>query len=162
MRPIRHPNGNPRATTPRSDRVGDLVLRHFAHTWCSAPLLFHSLTMKRMSIPEFQAQALSSALDAFLNRCRPPAHVRSQWDVGAKIDGRSVEVFEVRAQWDSPGRTYRYPLAKATWNTRVCAWRIYCQDADLRWQDYPPKKTVDSILEFFEEVAADQHGCFFG
>lgn len=115
-----------------------------------------------MSPQELHSQHIQPALDAFLNRCRPPENIRPQWDVGAKVAGKTVEVFEVRSQWDSPGRVYRYPLAKASWVSRERVWRIFCQDADLRWQGYRPKEKVSSIGEFFDEVASDRHGCFFG
>lgn len=115
-----------------------------------------------MSIAELQPQKIEDALQAFLNRCRPPARVRPQLDVGARVAGKTVEVFEIRPQWDSPSRVYRYPLAKATWVNSERVWRVYCQDSDLRWQGYRPKETVQSINEFLDEVERDRHGCFFG
>ena len=101
-------------------------------------------------------------LNAFLDRHRPAEHIRPQWDMGGKVVGKTVEVFEIRPLWDNPKRVYRYPLARATWQNAKAAWKVSCLCDDLKWQDYSPKPLVASIEEFFDEVGNDRHGCFFG
>jgi hypothetical protein len=56
---------------------------------------------------------------------RPPAHIRNELDLGYRISGQSVEIFEVRPQWDDPSQKMERPVAKATFvKTRNC-WKIF-------------------------------------
>lgn len=107
-------------------------------------------------------ERINDVLNEFLDRHRPAARIRPQLDVGAKFVGRTVEIFEIRPQWDSPKKVYRYPLARATWLEAKAAWKVSCLRDDLKWQEYSPKPLVASIEEFCDEVSLDRHGRFFG
>lgn len=107
-------------------------------------------------------EQIEKVLTEFLPRLRPAEHIRPQLDVGGKLTGKTVEIFEIRPQWDKPRNVYRYPLARATWLNAMEMWRVLCPDDDRKWQEYGPKPVVRSIQEFLEEVATDRHGRFFG
>jgi hypothetical protein len=115
-----------------------------------------------MSHEDRTPQPIEQALAAFLDRLRPPERVRPQFDLGGRVAGRTVELFEIRSQWDEPKRSHRYPVAKATWVQSQAVWKVFCQCSDLKWEGYAPRPTVATINEFFEEVERDRHGCFFG
>lgn len=113
---------------------------------------FHDLEKKR----------IEKALAAFLKKRRPPAHIRPQLDLGYKLSGQSVELLEVRPQWDHPSIIHRYPYAKATYVKKQDLWKIYWRRQDLKWHGYEPNPTVPSIEEFLALVDADENHCFFG
>jgi hypothetical protein len=65
---------------------------------------------------ELDAARARKALDAFKVRRRPPAHVRSQLDLGLRITGQSVEIFEIRPAWrGAPGETMEHAVANEYW-----------------------------------------------
>jgi hypothetical protein len=109
-----------------------------------------------------QSEQLEDVLNQFIDRIRPAEHIRPQLDVGGKVVGKTVEIFEIRPQWDNPKKVYRYPLARATWLKAKAAWKVCCQRDDHTWQEYSPKPLVASLDEFFDEVGRDRHGSFFG
>jgi hypothetical protein len=39
------------------------------------------------------------ALDAFMQQRWPPPHIRPKFDLGFRISGQSVEIFEIRPRW---------------------------------------------------------------
>lgn len=106
------------------------------------------------------SEHLQRILEAYLEQLRPAGHIRPQLDIGGKIAGNSVEIFEIRPQWDNPSRIYRYPIAKATWQNGKSAWKVFCQSDDLTWREYSPKPLASSLEEFLQEVMDDRHGCF--
>jgi len=44
-----------------------------------------------MALSEFELKACERELDAFLDRRRPPPHIRPQLDLGYSIKGQSVD-----------------------------------------------------------------------
>src|ERR1700689_3750051 len=54
------------------------------------------------------------ALDAFMQQRRPPPHIRPRLDLGFRISGQSVEIFERRPRWRGPpDEKHESPVAKA-------------------------------------------------
>ncbi len=49
-----------------------------------------------MAFSDFEQKAVEKAMDRFLEKRRPPAHIRSQLDIRYRIAGQSVEIVEVR------------------------------------------------------------------
>lgn len=101
-------------------------------------------------------------LNAWLDKNRPPAHVRPQLDFGYRITDRSVELFEIRPAFRRPGEKHEGAIAKATWNKTQGVWKIYWQRADLKWHAYEPVRTVGSLDKFLKTVREDKYACFFG
>jgi hypothetical protein len=93
---------------------------------------------------------------------RAPRHIRQELDLGYRLSGLSIEFFEIRPQWDDPGKIREHPFAKATYVRARKLWKVFWMRADLKWHGYPPVPTVRSIERFLEVVDADEHGCFFG
>jgi hypothetical protein len=67
-----------------------------------------------MAISEFEEMRGSKALEPFLARHRPPAHIRHEVDLAYRLENQSVEVFEIRV---IPGASKKVetPIAKATY-----------------------------------------------
>lgn len=114
------------------------------------------------SCNELEAARIKRAIASFLDKRRPPVHIRTQLDIGYRQAGNSIELFEIRPQWDDPRKIQEHPFAKATWVKAHSVWKIFWRGADLKWHGYAPALTVPSIDEFFAIVDADRHGCFFG
>ncbi len=103
-------------------------------------------------------------MDALLKQRRPPSHVRPKLDLGFRVNGQSVEIFEIRPVWRGPADEKRESaVAKATYVRARGIWRVFWQRRDLRWHGYEPRPPeVNSIDEFAALASEDAHACFFG
>ena len=115
-----------------------------------------------MAFDECARKRMESAVAKFVEERRPPLHIRSQLDIGFRIAGHSIEIFEIRPAWNRPAEILEEPVAKATFVQTRDIWKVFWQRADLKWHSYAPVPTVGSIEKFLELVAADPHGCFWG
>jgi hypothetical protein len=115
-----------------------------------------------MALSEFELKRAGKAIHAFLEKRRPPARIRHQVDIGYRIEGQSVELFEVRPRWDNPEEKLEHPIAKATYVRTPLVWNVYWQQADLKWHRYQPAPQVGSPEKFLALVDEDKHACFFG
>jgi hypothetical protein len=115
-----------------------------------------------MAFSEFELKKIEKALAKFMKIRRPPAEIRSEVDLGYRLYGQSLELFEIRPQWDNPSIIREHQFAKATFISTQKHWKIFWHRADLKWHGYKPDLTVPSIEKFFEVVTADEYGCFFG
>ena len=98
----------------------------------------------------------------YIQRKRPPANIRDKVDLSFRIEGQSVEIFEIRPVWNRPEEKIEAPIAKATHIKSRNLWKIYWQRADLKWHRYEPDPEVDSIDDFLDIVERDKYACFFG
>ena len=115
-----------------------------------------------MPFNDIEQKRIEKALAAFLARRRPPVHVRSQLDIGYRQSGQSIELVEIRPQWDDPTIIREHPFAKATYVKTQMAWKLFWRRADLKWHGYEPAPTVKTIEEFLAIVHKDEYACFFG
>lgn len=115
-----------------------------------------------MAFSEFEQRRYGKALNAYIKANRPPPHLRKELDLGFRIANQSVEIFEIRPVWRSPGEYFELPVAKATYVKKHNLWKIYWQRKDLRWHRYDPHPTASSIEEFLSVVARDEYACFYG
>jgi len=63
---------------------------------------------------EFELKKCEKAIAAFLKKSRPPPHIRKELDLGYRINGHSIEIFEIRPKWRNPENTLEIPVAKST------------------------------------------------
>jgi hypothetical protein len=116
-----------------------------------------------MALSEIEVARVRKALDAFMARRRPPAHIRDQLDLGSRISGQSVEIFEIRPAWrGKPGEKRESPVAKTTFVRSRKVWPVFRMRQDLKWHGYEPSLEVGSIEEFCALVDEDACACFFG
>lgn len=115
-----------------------------------------------MALDDLERKRIEKAMDAFLARRRPPPHIRPDLDIGYRIDGQSVEILEIRPQWDDRSIIHQYPVAKATWVRTRRKWKVFWKRADLKWHGYEPAPEVPSIERFLAVVDEDAYCCFFG
>ncbi len=115
-----------------------------------------------MAISEFEIKKCERELEAFMKAHRPPAHIRSELDLGYRISGQSVEIFEIRPKWRNPSEKMEHAVAKATYVKTQNCWKVFWQRADLKWHGYDPTPSVKKWKEFLNIVGEDKHACFFG
>ena len=115
-----------------------------------------------MALTDLEAKRIERTVAQFVERRRPPPHVRPQLDLGFRVSGQSVEIFEVRPRWDNPSEKMERPVAKATFVKSSGKWTVFWMRADLKWHRYPHMPQVRSLEHFLELVEEDAHSCFFG
>lgn len=115
-----------------------------------------------MALSEFEVKKIEKEVGRFVEKRRPPAHIRPELDLGFRVKDQSVEIFEIRPRWRHPGEKIEQPVAKATYVKTQKLWKVYWQRADLKWHSYDPAPEVDTLQAFLGLVDRDEHGCFFG
>ncbi len=115
-----------------------------------------------MALSEFEIKKCEKSVGEFMKKRRPPAHVRNELDLGFRIQGQSVEIFEIRPMWRDPEKKIEEAVAKATYVRTQKVWKVYWQRADLKWHSYDPAPEVKSLEEFLDIVDRDEYACFFG
>lgn len=116
-----------------------------------------------MALTELETARVRKAVGAFVDRRRPPPHLRQEVDLTFRVSGQSVEIMEVRrAYGGAPGEKIEVPVAKATYVRSARRWRVFWLRQDMKWHSYKPVPVVDTIDEFVTLVHEDRNNCFFG
>ena len=115
-----------------------------------------------MALTELERQRCDKALADFMARRRPPPHLRDQLDLGYRMEGHNIEIFESRPHWKDACVRQESPVAKATFVRVKGIRKVFWMRADLKWHSYEPKAAVNTLKEFLGAVDRDEHGCFFG
>lgn len=115
-----------------------------------------------MTFNDLDIKRIEKAMATFLAKRRPPLHIRPELDISYRLNGQSIEIFEIRPQWDNPSIIREHPFAKATFVRTQNLWKVFWKRSDLKWHAYEPAAIVKSIDEFLAAVDADQYCCFFG
>jgi hypothetical protein len=116
-----------------------------------------------MALNDIEAARVKKVVGDFIHKRRPPRHIRPKLDLGFRVSGQSVEIFEIRPVWRGPaGANHEGAVAKATYVRTRRRWRVFWQRRDLKWHRYEPMPEVASIDEFVALVDEDRHACFFG
>lgn len=115
-----------------------------------------------MAFDDLERKRHERDLAKFMERRRPPPEIRSKLDLGYKLDGQSVEIFEIRPHWRDNTKTTHTPLAKTTFVRSQNCWKVYWMRRDLKWHGYEPTPKVHSLAAFLDVVDRDEYSCFFG
>lgn len=115
-----------------------------------------------MAFSEFELKKHEKEVRTFVDSRRPPPNIRAEVDLDFRINGQSVEIFEIRQFWSNSSEKIEEPIAKATYIKTKKIWKVYWQRADLKWHRYDPDPEVKTLKEFLELVDRDEYACFFG
>lgn len=115
-----------------------------------------------MAFNDIERKHCERDLEKFMERHRPPPHIRPELDFGYRISGHSVEIFEIRLDWRNPKESMEHPVAKATFVRTRNLWRVFWMRQDLKWHGYDPNPEARNLEEFLAVVGRDEHCCFFG
>jgi hypothetical protein len=115
-----------------------------------------------MALSEMELRRCERDLSRFLEKRRPPPHIRAQLDIGYRISGQSVEIFEVRPDYLDPKQKLEHPVAKATYVRTTDRSNVFWMRRDLKWHGYEPAREVRTLEAFLNVVDRDDYSCFFG
>jgi len=115
-----------------------------------------------MAISEFEIRRVEKLASEYVERHRPPAHIRSELDIGYRISDQSLELFELRPRRDNPGQILEHSFAKTKFVKRSKTWKIYWKRQDLKWRGYEPAPEVTNLEDFLSIVSEDAFACFRG
>lgn len=115
-----------------------------------------------MAVSNLQVLDIIEVMEAFLERRRPPEHIRPKLDIGYRIEGQSIIIHTIRPLWNDPSRLQQSDVAKTTFVKAKDHWKVFWLRADLKWYAYDPKSTVKTLQDFVKLVEEDKHACFWG
>jgi hypothetical protein len=115
-----------------------------------------------MAFSELEIARYTKVFAAFREKYGPKPEIRPKLDWGCRIEGQSVELYEIRPRWDDPTQIMHSSFAKATFVKSAALWKIYWMRASGKWNSYPPHPEVGSLEKFFQIVREDAKHCFFG
>lgn len=115
-----------------------------------------------MSLDSLKYLEIIEAMEQFLERRRPPEHIRKELDFGYKIENQSIEIFEIRPSWREPNTLKESSVAKTTFVSSKNCWKVFWMRSDLKWHGYSPQLEVKTLAKFLKLVEEDKHGCFWG
>lgn len=115
-----------------------------------------------MALSEFESKRVEKLASQYVEKHRPPPHIRSELDIGFRITDQSLEFFEIRPRWDNPSEILEHDFAKTTYVKKTRSWKIYWMRQDLKWHRYDPVSEVASLEEFLSVVSEDALACFRG
>jgi len=121
-----------------------------------------TLCGNKMALNDIERKHIEKVVDAFVQKRRPAPHIRPELDIGFRVAGQSVEIFEIRPRWKEPNLKMRRPVAKATFVRSQALWKIFWMRSDLKWHGYEPLPAVASIERFLAVVDKDEYACFWG
>ena len=115
-----------------------------------------------MAIDPFQTLDVIEIMEQFLERNRPPDHIRKDLDLGYRIDmdNQQVIIFEIRPAYQNPSEIREHDFAKAAYVKSRDRWKIYWMRSS-GWYPYKPAE-MKTLEAFVKEVEDDPAGCFNG
>jgi Protein of unknown function (DUF3024) len=115
-----------------------------------------------VALNELEAKRVENAVAAYVQKRRPPPHIRPKLDLGYRLSGQSVELFEIRPMFQKPSVKQEHGFAKATYVRTRDHWNVFWMRQDLKWHAYQPHPVAKNIAEFLSVVEKDEHHCFYG
>ncbi|MGH9877999.1 MAG: DUF3024 domain-containing protein [Nitrososphaerales archaeon] len=115
-----------------------------------------------MSFTPLENAEIQSIANEFLAKHRPPVEIRNKLDLAFRINGQSIELFEIRPRFQHPNEKIESNFAKVTFVRKQNIWKVFWRRADLKWHGYPPKPKVKTLKQFFKLVDEDKYHCFWG
>ena len=115
-----------------------------------------------MAFNDIEKKRYERIVDAYVQKRRPPPHLRKEVDLLSRVYNQSVEIYEIRPAWDDPSDLIEIPVAKTTFVKSQDEWKLFWQRRDLKWHLYEPDGFHDSLDEVLEVIDRDEYGCFFG
>src|SRR6266508_1709922 len=113
-----------------------------------------------MALTVNEIKEITRMMDKFVNENRPHPDIRHEIDIGWRLEGQSVYLFEIRPLWNDKDVYGQYDYAKATRVQSQKHWKIYWMRSNLKWYKYRPLESVGNLQRFLIETEKDPHGCF--
>lgn len=116
-----------------------------------------------MPFNDLEIQKIKNAIQTeFMAKRRPPAEIRAEVDMGFRINNQSIELFEIRPNWQDNTQMMELDFAKITYVKTQKVWKLFWMRQDLKWHSYQPLAQAKQLETLLKEVAKDPNACFFG
>src|SRR3990172_12446378 len=102
-----------------------------------------------MAFTALENAEIQSIANEFLAKRRPPVDIRHELDVAFRINGQSIELFEIRPRFQHPEQKIESNFAKATYVRKQNIWKLFWRRASGKWNAYPPRSKVKTLKHFF-------------
>jgi hypothetical protein len=117
--------------------------------------------MTGMAVSNSQVLNIIEVMETFLERTRPPEHIRPKLDIAYRIEGESIIIYTIRLFWNDASKMQHSDAAKTTFIKTKNHWKVFWLRADLKWYAYDPSPTVKALKDFVKLVEEDKHACFW-
>lgn len=104
---------------------------------------------------------IQNTIEIEIEKIRPREEIRAELDFTFTFENNILVIFEVRPSFMDKTIIISRPIAKTRYYKSQEIWKIYWMRANDNWELYETSE-VKTIVEFFEIVEEDEHGCFFG
>jgi hypothetical protein len=101
-------------------------------------------------------------MENWMERIRPPLHIRPELDISFKIDRQSIILFEIRPSFRNPSELIELPFAKVSFVKSENIWKVYWMRSNKKWTLYEPRPQVKNLKAFIKLVDDDEYHCFKG
>lgn len=115
-----------------------------------------------MAFTKSEIEKYENLVAAFIEKRRPPVDIRDKIDIGFRIKGQSIEIFEIRSHYKNADIKIEEAVAKTTFVRSQQVWKVFWMRSDLIWHVYQPKPEVRTLTKFLDLVHEDTCGCFWG
>lgn len=115
-----------------------------------------------MAFSEFEQKRYEKIIGSYIEARRPEPSIRKELDLSYRVSNQSIEIFEVRPDWQEPSEIIEIPVAKTTYVKKTGIWKIFWMRADLKWHGYEPNMSVKTLDDFIKVIDKDEFGCFWG
>jgi hypothetical protein len=104
-----------------------------------------------------------STIKKFVESLRPEdPEIRKKLDCGYSYDGKIIEIFEIRPEWDNPKEIQHFPFVKIRYYKSKNVWKLYWMRGNLKWELYEPFPNSSHLNKILEIIQEDKYGCFYG
>ncbi|CAM4253918.1 DUF3024 domain-containing protein [Gillisia hiemivivida] len=104
-----------------------------------------------------------STIKKFVESLRPEdPEIREKLDFGYSYDGKIIEIFEIRPEWDKPKEIQHIPFVKIRYYKSKNSWNLYWMRGNLKWESYEPFPNSSHLNKILEIIQEDKYGCFYG
>lgn len=115
-----------------------------------------------MAISEFETKRCEKYVSEYVEKHRPPAHLRNEVDLCYRIENQSVIIYELRSLWNHADKKIESMVAKTTYIKTSKTWKVFWYKSDMKWHVYTPVPEVNNLEEFLSLLEEDANCCFYG
>lgn len=111
-----------------------------------------------MAFNDIELAKINQCMDFFMEKRRPPEHIRDEYDLTYEISGQAVFIYDTR---HVEGRTIETDIAKIVFNRHQNGWKLFCIGKSGQWEGLFTD-LIPTFSDAIKVVEDDQAGIFFG
>ncbi len=104
-----------------------------------------------------------STINDFVEKMRSQDdEIRKQIDFGYSFDGKVIEIFEIRPQWNDSTIINNFSFTRIRFYKSKNLWNLYWKRASGKWELYEPFPNATHLSSVLDVIDKDSYGCFKG